>query len=141
MNSQVDHQTRVIGSRVKRIEDPKLLIGKGCYLDDIKIENTHHVAFVRSPYAHAKILSVDTTEARKLPGVVGVYKASDLESLVTSLRMPLGFPTNALPKNITPFVLCPEEVCYVGEAEQNVVTNSENAKDHKFLKQIWITSS
>jgi carbon-monoxide dehydrogenase large subunit len=129
MNSQVDHQTRVIGSRVKRIEDPKLLIGKGCYLDDIKIENTHHVAFVRSPYAHAKILSVDTTEARKLPGVVGVYKASDLESLMTSLRMPLGFPTNALPKNITPFVLCPEEVCFVGEAIVMVVARSRHVAE------------
>ena len=129
MNSQADHQTRVIGSRVKRIEDPKLLIGQGCYLDDIKIENTHHVAFVRSPYAHAKILSVDTTEAKKLPGVIGVYKASDLESLVTSLRMPLGFPTNALPKNITPFVLCPEEVCFVGEAIVMIVARSRHVAE------------
>ena len=126
MNSQVDHETRVIGSRVKRIEDPKLLIGKGCYLDDIKIENTHHVAFVRSPYAHAKIISIDATEALKLPGVVGIYKASDLENLVTSLRMPLGFPTNALPKNITPYILCPEEVCYVGESIVMVVAISRH---------------
>ncbi len=137
MKSQDDHQSRIIGSRVKRIEDPKLLVGKGCFLDDIKLENTHHVAFVRSPYAHAKIISIDTSEALKVPGVIAVYKASDLENLVLSLRMPLGFPTNALPKNITPYILCPKEVCFVGESIVMVVALSRHiAEDAASLIEV-----
>ena len=110
MNILEDQQSRIIGSRVKRIEDPKLLIGKGCFLDDIHLDNLLHVAFLRSPHAHAKILSIDTNAALNIPGIISIYTAKDLVPLVSSLRMPLGFPTNALPKNITPFILCPEEV-------------------------------
>jgi carbon-monoxide dehydrogenase large subunit len=126
MNTLEDHQSRIIGSRVKRIEDPKLLIGKGCFLDDIHLDNMLHVAFLRSPHAHAKILSIDANAALNIPGVISIYKAKDLVPLVSSLRMPLGFPTNALPKNITPFILCPEEVCYVGEAIVMVVAASRH---------------
>ncbi len=62
-----------IGKPIKRREDARFLKGAGTYTDDIKLPKMTHTAFVRSPYAHAKILSVDTSEAQKAEGVVAVY--------------------------------------------------------------------
>lgn len=66
-----------IGKPIKRREDARFLKGAGKYTDDIKLPKMTHTAFVRSPYAHAKILSVDTSEAKKAEGVVAVYTGSD----------------------------------------------------------------
>src|SRR5262249_53763985 len=83
-----------------------------------------HAAFVRSPHAHALIRSVDTAVASRMSGVAAVYTAKDLENAGVRLRMPLGFPSTTLPDNITPFVLTPSEVCFVGEAVAMVVADS-----------------
>ncbi len=117
---------RVVGTRARRVEDPALLSGRGRFVDDIHIDGTLQAAFLRSPHAHARIRSIDTTAARALPGVHAVYVARDLKPALSGLRMPLGFPTKALPDGITPFVLCPEEVCYVGEALAMVVADSRH---------------
>ena len=122
----VGHEPRIIGARSPRVEDPSLLKGQGCFLDDIQLPGTLHAAFVRSPHAHAHMVSIDATHALKLPGVHAVYTAKELESVLVKLRMPLGFPTTALPQNITPFVLCPKEVCFVGEAVAVVVATSRH---------------
>ncbi|MEM8974712.1 MAG: xanthine dehydrogenase family protein molybdopterin-binding subunit [Pseudomonadota bacterium] len=66
-----------VGARVQRVEDPRLLTGNGRYVDDIKLHGTLHVAVLRSDYAHARILEVDTAEAARMPGVVGVFTAKD----------------------------------------------------------------
>ncbi|MFK7811671.1 MAG: xanthine dehydrogenase family protein molybdopterin-binding subunit [Maribacter sp.] len=66
-----------IGKPVKRREDNRFLKGAGKYTDDIKLHGMTHSAFVRSPYAHAKVLSVDTSSAEKAEGVVAVYTGSD----------------------------------------------------------------
>ena len=63
---------------MRRVEDPDLLRGRGTFVDNIRIDGTLHVAFVRSPVAHANLSSVDTTEAGKAPGVVAVYRGGDL---------------------------------------------------------------
>ncbi len=68
----------ILGNRVVRKEDPKLLTGQGVYVDDIELEGTASLTFVRSSLAHARILGVDTAEARRAPGVIGVYTAADL---------------------------------------------------------------
>jgi aerobic carbon-monoxide dehydrogenase large subunit len=73
--------TSYIGKRVKRTEDPRLVKGLAHYVDDIKLPDTLHVAFVRSIYAHARINSIDTTEALRLPGVVAVYTGKDVAQI------------------------------------------------------------
>src|SRR3989304_1189717 len=70
--------TRYFGERIKRNEDPRLLTGQGLYVDDVDLPNMLHVAFVRSPYAHAKIKSIDVSQALGRVGVVAVYTANDL---------------------------------------------------------------
>ena len=70
--------TRYFGERIKRNEDPRLLTGQGLYVDDVDLPNMLHVAFLRSPYAHARINSIDVSQALERAGVVAVYTANDL---------------------------------------------------------------
>jgi len=67
------------GSPVRRVEDAELLRGRATYVDNLKIEGMLALAFVRSPSAHAEIRSIDVSEAEKMPGVVAVYIAEDLQ--------------------------------------------------------------
>ena len=73
---------RFVGQRVLRHEDPRFLTGHGRYVDDIPMPGTLHVAFVRSDIARGRIVSVDTSEAATMPGVVAVFAAGDLDALV-----------------------------------------------------------
>jgi CO/xanthine dehydrogenase Mo-binding subunit len=68
----------LVGRRVKRNEDPRLLTGRALFVDDVDRPGMLHVAFLRSPFAHARIGSVDVDAARALPGVHAVYTAADL---------------------------------------------------------------
>jgi CO/xanthine dehydrogenase Mo-binding subunit len=70
-----------------------LLRGKAQFVDDIKITNVLHVAFVRSPQAHAKIRSVSTAEACRLPGVKAIFTYEDLRPLHTRDRISLALPS------------------------------------------------
>jgi carbon-monoxide dehydrogenase large subunit len=72
---------RYTGASVKRSEDPRILTGSGRYVDDIKLPGMLHAAFVRSPLAHANVLSVDVSAAKELPGVVAVLTGADLEAM------------------------------------------------------------
>jgi aerobic carbon-monoxide dehydrogenase large subunit len=121
--------TSHIGRRVLRTEDVPLLRGEGRYVGDIDLPEMLHVAFVRSPYAHALIKGIDTAAALELPGVAAVVTAQDMAGFVAMLRMPLGFPTKELPPDITPFLLTPEEVCFVGEAVAMVLAVSRYAAE------------
>lgn len=69
--------TNYIGKPIKRREDNRFLTGKGKYTDDIKLPGMLYAAFVRSPYAHAKILSVDKSAALEAAGVVAIYSGED----------------------------------------------------------------
>ena len=71
----------LIGSPVKRVEDPRLITGAAHYLDDLKLAGVAHVAIVRSPYAHARIKSIDTSRAAASPGVVAVFTGEDFAHL------------------------------------------------------------
>ncbi|HSG44781.1 MAG TPA: xanthine dehydrogenase family protein molybdopterin-binding subunit [Anaerolineales bacterium] len=70
--------TRYFGERIKRNEDPRLLTGQALYVDDVNLPNMLHAAFLRSPYAHAKINNIDVSQALQREGVVAVYTANDL---------------------------------------------------------------
>ena len=71
-------QRRYVGERELRVEDPRLLRGKGNYIDDIVVAGMAHAAFVRSPFPHARINSIDVAPALALDGVYGVFTGEDL---------------------------------------------------------------
>src|SRR5690554_120014 len=73
--------TSVLGGSVRRREDPALVRGRGRYVDDIKLPGMLHAAFVRSPYARARITSIDTSAALAMDGVHAVYTADDVRHL------------------------------------------------------------
>ena len=73
-------EIRGVGHSVRRKEDPRFLRGKGNYIDDLKLPGMLYMDIVRSPYAHAKLLSIDASEALKVPGVAAVVTGKDLEA-------------------------------------------------------------
>lgn len=70
--------TQFFGERIRRNEDPRLLTGRALFVDDVHLENMAHVAFVRSPYAHARLGEIDASAALEREGVLAVYTAADL---------------------------------------------------------------
>ena len=73
------------GASIKRREDPRLITGRGTYVDDIKLVGMLNIVLVRSPYAHANITSIDTSAASAVDGVVAVYTGEDLAEQLGSL--------------------------------------------------------
>ena len=71
--------TSLVGSRIKRREDPRLIMGRGTYVDDIQLPRMTYAAILRSPYAHARIRSINVDKAKALPGVVAVMTGADLQ--------------------------------------------------------------
>ncbi|WP_285488821.1 xanthine dehydrogenase family protein molybdopterin-binding subunit [Amycolatopsis taiwanensis] len=69
----------LLGTEVRRVEDPDLLRGRGTYVDNLRLDGALYVGFVRSPFAHALVNGIDTAEAAKAPGVVAVYTGADLD--------------------------------------------------------------
>jgi len=90
--SEIHARPKIVGARIKRTEDPRLLTGLGAYTDDRQVPRVLHVAFRRSDQAHARIRSIDCSAARAAPGVVAVFTAEDLATAVRPLiaisRMP-----------------------------------------------------
>src|SRR5262249_53068830 len=70
-----------IGKSVKRVEDKRFITGHGNYVDDIILPHQTYAAFVRCPYAHAKINSVDTTAAKAMNGVVAIFTGADVANV------------------------------------------------------------
>jgi carbon-monoxide dehydrogenase large subunit len=104
-----------VGRSIKRLEDAELLVGAGSFIDDIAPKGVLHASFVRSAYAHARIVSVDCTSAKDRPGVIGVYTIDDFLDVLTTDRVPETFPKPRPRKEVGAYVLAREEVCYVGE--------------------------
>ena len=126
--------TRWFGAPVQRVEDDRLLRGKGRFTDDIG-EGALECCFVRSPYAHARITSIDAAAARAAPGVVAVYTAVDLP--FGGLDLPLLIPHPNLTHGRTQRSLASEVVRYAGEAVAFVVAESRYlAEDAAELVQV-----
>ena len=96
----------ILGNAVRRREDPGILRGATRYFDDLQIPGMVHVAFVRSTVAHARLTDVDTSEARGMPGVVGVYAAGDLalEPVLGFVMLPPVFVRPPLASEVVRFV-------------------------------------
>ena len=114
--------TSALGGAVRRKEDPALIQGLGTFVDDLTPQGTTYVAFARSPYAHARILSVDTSAAQAADGVVAVYTHDDvahLGDLLAQVKVAKGRP-----------LLAGAKVKHVGEAVAMVIAeDAYQAKD------------
>src|SRR3970040_1217254 len=105
---------RWVGKSVRRVEDKRLLTGKGQFVDDIKLSGMYHAAVLRSPYPHAIIKSVDASEALTMPGVRGVLTGGDVG------RMPRPFP-QAVQEPLEYYCIAVDRARYVGEGIAVVV--------------------
>jgi carbon-monoxide dehydrogenase large subunit len=121
--------TAVVGTRQLRREDPELLTGEARFVDDLVVPGALHMAVVRSPHAHARILSVDTSGARALPGVVAAFTGAELRDEWAS-AMPCAWPVTADMKNPDHFPVAVDKACYSGDAVAVVLAETESqAKD------------
>lgn len=112
-------QTRMFGAAIKRREDPQLVMGHGNYLDDIKLHGMLHAAVLRSPYAHARIKNIDTSQAAAHPGVVAVFTGNDMLDVNP---LPCAWQAGGVQNNVnTPRVLAVDKVNFVGDAVALVV--------------------
>ncbi|MGH6664394.1 MAG: xanthine dehydrogenase family protein molybdopterin-binding subunit, partial [Pseudolabrys sp.] len=110
-----------------RLEDDALVRGAGQFMDDPQVENLAHAVFVRSPHAHARIVPVNTEQARKAPGVLAVLTAADMKAAgVKSAGRSPPMTGRHGKELIQPFrpALAGERVCYVGEAVVAVVAET-----------------
>jgi len=118
---------KYVGKRVKRTEDPRLIKGLAHYVDDIRLPDTLHVAFVRSMYAHARINGIDTTAAANSPGVVAVYTGKDIAEKVGPVPCAAALPDLKVPDYR---VLATGKALFVGHPIAAVVaTDKYTARD------------
>ncbi len=128
--------TQLIGSAVKRKEDPRMITGHGRYVDDVQLPNMHYVAFLRSPHAHAAIKSIDTSRASALPGVSKVYTGKDFEGKIGSIPCGVNLP-NSNQKTPNHPAMAIDRVRHVGEIVAAVVAKDRaTAKDALDLIQV-----
>ncbi|MFS8570278.1 MAG: xanthine dehydrogenase family protein molybdopterin-binding subunit [Thermaerobacter sp.] len=120
--------TRYFGQPIKRNEDPRLLRGRGLYVDDVQLPGMLHMALVRSPYARARIRRIDTSKALAAPGVVAVITHADLPANLQGPLPPL-IPHPTLKHHKTQFALAPGQVRHAGEAVAAVVAESRYAAE------------
>ena len=114
-------EAKLLGRDVARVEDKALIRGAGRFVDDIALPGMLHVAFVRSPHAHAKITSIDTAIAVAMPGVHAVMTLADLAPHLTDTRLMVAMPSPSYRLDLNRPVLASEEVVHVGEAIVMVV--------------------
>ena len=114
---------RLLGSSVKRREDPRFITGKGHYTDDLKLPGMTYAVFVRSPHANAKIRSLDTSRAMKYPGVVAVFTGKDMTG-VNSLPCGWLLPDLKVPPHMP---LATDAARYVGDPVAVVIAESQEA--------------
>jgi carbon-monoxide dehydrogenase large subunit len=122
-----DGGTKVVGRSIRRIEDERLLTGRGGFTDNLRFDRQAYTAIVRSPHAHAEVLSIDGTVAKTFSGVLGVFVAADLEAdgigplpFFSTIRGPRGQSVGAPPCH----ALAKETVRHVGDPVALVVASS-----------------
>jgi len=121
---------KYFGASVRRKEDPRYLRGEGRYVDDIKLPGLLHAAFVRSPHGHAKVLSVKTEAARRLPGVTHVFAFADLERWMKPLPLFGAIPpglaarVDVTMKQVGQLAMARDRVRFVGEIVAMVLASS-----------------
>src|SRR6185437_2306977 len=128
------------GQSVRRTEDIRFITGHGQYTDDVRLPGEARVAFVRSPYGHALIGSIDTEAAKSAPGVVAVLTQADLEAAGAKpmkTMTPVKGKDGSFPKGVAKDFLAKDQVTFVGEAVAMVIAETlAEARDAAELVQI-----
>jgi aerobic carbon-monoxide dehydrogenase large subunit len=115
--------TKMVGQAIKRREDPRLISGKGNYVEDIKLPGMLHAAILRSPYAHARINGINTEAARALPGVVAVITGAEIAEEQNAL--PCAWAAGGVQNNVnTPRALAVDMARFTGEGVAMVVAET-----------------
>ena len=128
--------SRYAGAAVRRKEDPRLITGASTYVDDITLPNLVHAAFVRSPYAHARINGIDASEALAMPGVVAVFTESDIRTVMPDIYPKLAGDTGQDAEEVADeddasipvpdvYPLAWDKLRYVGEAVAVVIAETK----------------
>lgn len=114
----------LIGAKIHRREDPRLVRGHGRYVDDLSLTNCAYLQVVRSPHAHARITHIETEPARQAPGVLAVYTASDFADVISG-AMPVT-PSFVAEKKTVPDrrPMAGGEACFQGEPVAVVVAET-----------------
>src|SRR6476661_886988 len=113
-----------IGASVVRKEDRRFITGKGRYVDDVKVVGLTHAHFIRSPHAHAKVKSIDSSAAMKMPGAVGVLTGNLICGWAITTKDGTPMKMGAWP------AMAPDTVRFVGQAVAVVIAETKNqAKD------------
>src|SRR3954469_10477501 len=120
--------TRMFGASVKRREDPRLIKGEGFYTEDIRLPGMTYMAVLRSPHAHARITSIDTSAAEAMPGVLLVLTGKDLEGKLGGMPCAWLVP-NADLKLPTYPALATDKVRYVGDGVAAVIAETRAQAD------------
>ena len=132
----VEHSKDWLGARLARKEDQRLVSGHGRYLADIVLPGIVHAVFVRSEYAHARIISIDTTEAEAMPGVIAVYTGASIKDIIKPMPQPVLLPN--LPARYPTFwPLAVDKVKFHGEPVALIIARdkyiAEDAAESVFV--------
>lgn len=111
----------ILGNEVARVEDPRFLTGQATYVENMDLPNGAWVAFVRSSYAHGRIVSIDISDALEVPGVIAVFTGADIDLPV----FPHGQP--ALPPGCERPLVARDTVRFVGEPVAAIVAENRYA--------------
>ena len=115
--------TRIFSSGIRRREDPRLISGRATYTDDITLPGTVYAAILRSPHAHARIKSIDTSNGKSAAGVLAVFTGVDTEGSLNSIPCAWLVPASDL-KTVPHLPIAKDVVRYVGDAVAVVVADS-----------------
>src|SRR5499425_1404758 len=124
---------KLLGASIKRREDPRFITGKGNYTDDLKLPGMTYAAFVRSPPAHAKIAGIDTSKAKRRPGVVAVFTGKDMTGVNSlpcgwDLRKEKNIPGVVQDLAMVPHMPLSSDVArHVGDPVAVVIAESQDA--------------
>ena len=125
--SELDRPNSYIGKSVPRPNLDRLLQGRGLYVSDLELPRMTHVVFVRSPYAHAKIIAIDTSAPKKMPGVIAVVTGEELAAIITPWVGVLSHLKGL--KSAPQRAIAVEKVCWQGEAVVAVAATSRAAAE------------
>ena len=126
---------RYFGAAVRRREDPRYLRGEGRYVDDMTLPGMLHAAFVRSPYAHARIVRIEAARARAIPGVTHVLTFADLERWMKPMPLFGAIPpglaarVDVSMRTIVQLAMCRDRALHVGEIVAMVLAESRAAAE------------
>src|SRR5215467_795242 len=124
---------RLFGKSIKRREDPRFITGRGQYVDDVKLPGMTYAAFVRSPHAHARIRSIDVSQAKAHPGVVAIFTGKDMTGVNSlpcgwDLRKEKNIPGVVQDLAMVPHMPLTSDVArHVGDPVAVVIADSQTA--------------